>query len=205
MNLISIFTISFIIALSGALAPGPFLATVIYESAQKGARTGFLMILGHAVLEVVMIGMIILGFHRFMENPLALKTISLLGAAILFWFAIQMMSSLKRLTLDFKKDYKNTGNLILKGITTSLANPYWSIWWLTIGLGLLMTAKNAGFLGILIFFIGHILADLSWYSLVSFIISKGRNFLSLHVYKGIIFTCAVTLVGFSIWFLISSF
>ena len=40
----------------------------------------------------------------------------------------------------------------------SAANPYWLIWWLTIGRGYDMFSMKYGWLGVALFFIGHILA-----------------------------------------------
>ncbi len=71
---------------------------------------------------------------------------------------------------------------IISGAMVSLANPYWIIWWATIGMGYLMSAIKSGIAGVGAFFIGHILADLAWYSLVSFGISKGKkNYEGLHL------------------------
>ena len=64
MSYFSIFLISFTVALSGALMPGPLLAAVIYESTRHGFKTGPLFVLGHAMLEVLMVTFIILGFSR---------------------------------------------------------------------------------------------------------------------------------------------
>jgi threonine/homoserine/homoserine lactone efflux protein len=200
MNYASIFLVSFTIALSGALMPGPLLATVIYESTKQGAKTGPLMILGHGLLEMLMLVLLIFGFTRYIHNPLALKIIAILGAFLLCFFGIKMLLSVPKLSLDFGPDYKYSSNLVLTGITMSLANPYWTIWWLTIGLGLFLGAERLGYVAVGVFFVGHILADLSWYSVVSLTISKGKKFISLKVYKGIIFVCAVILIVFGIYF-----
>jgi threonine/homoserine/homoserine lactone efflux protein len=200
MDLFSIFATSFVIALSGALAPGPVLASVIYESTRHGFKTGPLMMLGHALLEMVMVAFIIFGFSRFIHNAVVLKTISYAGALILCYFGIKMLLSVKKLTLDFKAEQKSSTNLVLLGITMSISNPYWAIWWLTIGFGLLLAANKAGFTAVAVFFLGHILADIGWYSAVSLSVSKGRKFLSATVYKVIISICALTLIGFGIMF-----
>ncbi len=205
MSYISIFIISFTIALSGALAPGPLLAVVIYEGAKRGFKSGPLIILGHSLLEIIMIAIIIFGLSSFINNPIILKIIFFVGAFILFAFGTKMLASVKHISLNIKDSYKKSSNLVLTGITMSLANPYWTIWWLTIGLGLLLLAKKQGFIAIAIFFIGHILADFLWYSIVSFTISKGRKFISEKIYKSVVFICGLTLIGFGIYFAISSF
>ena len=205
MNLFSIFAISFTIALTGALAPGPLMAFCISESTKHGFKSGPLLILGHAILEIIMVALLVLGFANFIDNPFILKIIGIAGSVILIYFGLNMIFSIPKLSLDFKDDGSKPSNLVLKGITMSLVNPYWAIWWLSIGLSLVLSAKKAGFMALGFFFAGHILADLSWYSIISLTFSKGKNLFTLKAYKRIIFICAITLLGFGVYFGINSF
>ncbi len=202
MSYISLFIISFTIALSGALMPGPLLAAVIYESTRHGAKTGPLFILGHAVLEMLMIAVILFGFSHFLSNPLILRIISILGGIILFFFGVKMILSLPQLTLLPAGTPTKPANLVWLGLTMSLANPYWTIWWLTIGLGLVLASHKQGFMAIVVFFSGHIIADLGWYSLVSLMIHKGRRFISDRIYRAMVLGCALLLIGFACWFIL---
>jgi threonine/homoserine/homoserine lactone efflux protein len=205
MEYISIFFISFTIALSGALMPGPLLAKVVAESSAQGAKTGPLIILGHAFLEIIMIIIILTGLERFLRIPVVLKVISIVGAVILLYLGLSMLWSLPKLKLNLAAARnKNSSNLVFLGVTMSLANPYWTIWWLTIGIGLLFSALKLGVAGIAVFFGGHILADLGWYAFISLMVSKGRRFLSDRVYRWLIGICAVLILGFALYFGISS-
>lgn len=204
MNYISLFTISFVVALSGALMPGPLLAAVIYESTRHGSKTGPLFTLGHAVLEILMIAVILCGFSYFLSNPLTLGLIAIVGSIILFYFGLSMIISLPRLTLPKTQLPTKPANLIWLGITMSLTNPYWTIWWLTIGLGLVLAAHKQGLMAIIVFFTGHISADLLWYSLVSLMIHKGKRFISDRIYQGMVLGCALVLIGFACWFIHST-
>lgn len=94
---------------------------------------------------------------------------------------------------------------MISGILMSVANPYWIIWWATIGLGYILYSWKFGFWGIAFFFTGHILADLSWYSLVSAAVAGGRNFLTDRLYRGLIAVCAVFLVVFAGYFVYAGF
>ncbi len=201
MSIPTIFFVSFVIALSGALAPGPLLATVIYESARRGFHSAPLMMLGHAVLEAVMVAVLVFGFARIINNPLLLKIISLSGALILCYFGMRMLLTLPKASLELKSvTHRHATSLPLLGLTMSLANPYWTIWWMTTGLGMLLVAQKAGITGIAAFFLGHILADTCWYCVVSFAISRGKHLLSRKTYQWIIFFCAATLLSFGVWF-----
>ena len=90
---------------------------------------------------------------------------------------------------------------VASGIVVSLANPYWTIWWATIGLGYLVIGLRFGLVGVAVFFAGHILADLAWYTLVSVGIASGRGILPDRVYRGMLALCGVVLIGFGAWFL----
>ena len=83
----------------------------------------------------------------------------------------------------------------------SLANPYWTIWWATIGIGYILHAKQYGLWGIVFFFTGHILADFAWYAVVSAAVGKGRTFFTDRIYRGIIGTCAAVLIIFACLFI----
>ncbi|MDD5614469.1 MAG: LysE family transporter [Candidatus Omnitrophica bacterium] len=203
MNYLSIFTVSFIIALSGALAPGPLLATVIAKSVKHGFKAGPLVILGHAMLEIMLVLILVTGFSRLLTQPLLTKTVSLLGSSILLLFGIKMAVSAKNANLNIATQDQKCSGLTVLGITMSIANPYWAVWWLTIGLGLILSAQKYGLFAVAVFFLGHILADLTWYSAVSFAVSKGRRFLSEKTYKSIMLFCGIALIAFGIYFAFS--
>ena len=75
--------------------------------------------------------------------------------------AIGMFRSLSSLSLSLDADAEQGGHLILRGALMSVANPYWTIWWATIGLGYILHCMRFGAWGIFFFFVGHILADLA--------------------------------------------
>jgi len=199
-----LFILSFVIAFSGALTPGPLLTAVIYESAKQGFKSGPLIILGHALTEIIMLILIVMGLTRFINNQFAIKTISITGSLILIYFGINMLINTGTINLEPETASKSPTNLALTGIMMSIANPYWTIWWLTIGLGLILGAQKLGILGIMVFFMGHISADLGWYSAISWAISKKRKMISVKVYKGIISLCACALICFGVYFGITS-
>jgi threonine/homoserine/homoserine lactone efflux protein len=203
LSLIAIFTSSFLIALSGALMPGPLLTVTVSESPQRGAITGPLVILGHGILELALILALLSGMAPFFKRDEVFVTIALAGGIILFWMAISMFRSLPALRLDFAEEKQKTKNLIMAGIIMSLANPYWTIWWATIGLGYIMHSVKFGIAGVVAFFVGHILADLAWYALISFSVAQGRSFFTDTVYRRLIGGCAFFLILFAGYFFYS--
>ncbi|HBH29381.1 MAG TPA: lysine transporter LysE [Desulfofustis sp.] len=202
-TLAAIFTSSFVIALSGALMPGPVLTITITESTRRGPWAGPLMMLGHGILELFLIGLLLAGLAPFLSRGGVFVAVSIVGGAILLGMGIMMLKNLPSLTLHNTGEQRGSSNLVLTGIVMSVANPYWLIWWATIGLGYIMYAMQFGIAGVIAFFVGHIFADLAWYSLVSYGVAKGTHFMSDRMYRGLIGFCGGFLVLFSVYFFYS--
>lgn len=194
-----IFTTSFVIAFSGAMMPGPFMTTTIGESALSGPWVGPKMIVGHAVLEMVLLAAIFFGLAPMFQKDLFFILIALIGGGIMIWMAQSMFRSLPTLEINTTANNKKSTNLYLAGILMSLANPYWIIWWATIGLGYVLHSQKLGFAGIVFFFVGHILGDLVWYSAISVAVGKGRKFFGKKTYRILVGACAAFLSFFAIW------
>ncbi len=198
--LFSIFGTSFLIALSGALMPGPVLTVTISESSKRGFWAGPLIIVGHGILELALVALLLLGLGPYLSKDIVFGVIGVLGAVILIWMAVGMFRSIPSLTLNLDQGSASSTHPVWSGILMSLANPYWIIWWATIGLGYIVYSMKYGAAGVAAFFAGHISADLVWYSAISLAVSKGRGFIKDKVYKGIVAGCACALVVFGFWF-----
>lgn len=206
MNYIYIFSLAFTIALTGALVPGPLLMLVIAKSLKYGKKTGPIVIGGHAFLELIMVSVLVFGLGKVIKNPVVIKSISIAGALILIYSGTEILKTLPKISFNISvNSYGSSATLFFNGITMSIANPYWTVWWLTVGFGLLLTARESGIKGILFFFAGHILADLLWYTFVSYSIDKGKRFISEKTYREILGICAVVIIIFGLYFGISPF
>jgi len=199
LELLTIFSTSFIVAFSGAMIPGPFMTTTISESARRGPWVGPKMIAGHALLELALLFALFFGLAPLFTNKIFFVIISLAGGAIMIWMAQGMFRALRTLEIVTTAKSGKPVNLFVAGIAMSLANPYWIIWWATVGLGYLVVAQKLGFTGIVFFFSGHILGDLVWYSAISFAVGKSRQFFSNKVYRVLVGVCATFLAVFAFW------
>lgn len=199
-SLTTIFVSSFVIALSGALMPGPLLTATISESSRRGFVAGPLMIAGHAVLELGLVVLLLLGLAPFFQLPVVFIASALAGAVILLWMACGMLRSLPSLRLSFEGDSRRRNHPVLSGVLMSVSNPYWLIWWATIGVGYILYSVQFGLWGVVFFFAGHILADLAWYSFISGAVAGGRHFLTDRLYRGLIGFCGFFLIGFAGYF-----
>jgi len=185
--------------------PGPLLTATISESSQRGFIAGPLMIAGHAILELVLVTAVLIGMAPFFQLPAVFIATAVIGSAILFRMSWEMFRSLPSLHLSWESDSVNRNHPVISGILTSLCNPYWIIWWTTIGMGYIIYSRQFGIWGIVFFFTGHIIADLCWYSFISAAVSGGRRFLTDRLYRCLIAVCAAFLVIFAGYFAYSGF
>lgn len=206
--MVEVFFKSLLIGYSGALMPGSLLTYTLDKSIKTGAKAGFLISIGHALLELVLVILIFLGVGKYLGTSTAQLIIGILGGIVLVFFGVSMVKDiyLGRVNIDFKKQSDGKyGNIVIGGAIISASNPYFIIWWAAVGLGLMMNAYNSlGLIGVILFYFGHILADFSWYMFISIIISKTRSFINLKVYKIIIVFLGICLIGFGLNFLVSS-
>jgi threonine/homoserine/homoserine lactone efflux protein len=95
--------------------------------------------------------------------------------------------------------------LLVTGAVLSVANPLWILWWATVGTTWVLWSLSlaAGAIGVVVFYLGHILSDLGWYSMVSLVVSRGKRLMSLRVYRGLLLACGVALIGMGIYFIIT--
>jgi threonine/homoserine/homoserine lactone efflux protein len=206
-EIVVIFFSSLVIAYSGALMPGPMLAVVVAETPRQGAKAGPLVVLGHSVLELVLLAALVIGLGPLLEREGVRAALSLAGGVMLAATGIVMVVAVVHGTVRLEWDAEAAagGRLrtIIGGIVSSLANPYWTIWWATIGLGLLTKAYAIGFAGLAAFYVGHILGDLTWYSAVSGAIAAGRRWMTQKGYRAMIAVAAAFLLLLAVWFVVS--
>lgn len=198
----TIFLGSFVVALSGAMMPGPMFSVTVREAARDGFWVGPLLVLGHGLLELSLVVGLVLGLGPVLTRPPLLAAVGLVGGLVLLWMAWGMLRGLPKLSLSFEAAAEpRGGNRVLAGIALSLSSPYWLLWWATVGVSYLTLTSGRGWLGASVFFAGHISADLAWYSFVSGAVHLGRRFLSDRLYRALVGACALLLVGFGAAFL----
>ncbi|MBC7325092.1 MAG: LysE family transporter, partial [Moorella sp. (in: Bacteria)] len=173
---------------------------------RRGAGAGPLLVLGHGILELLMLALLLLGLGRFLAFPAVGRLVAVAGGGVLIWLGTDMIRGVlrgqARLRLQGDKEKDNLPLLpsrpvlqtIAAGGLVSLANPYWLLWWATIGAAFVARATGLGAAGVAFFFSGHILSDLGWYSLVTAGVAAGRRFISQRAYRYLIIGCGLFLL-----------
>jgi len=188
-----------VISISGVMTPGPMFAVTVaksYRSPWAGAKIS----LGHAVVEVPLILLIYFGFATFFENTAVQIVLSLLGGGMIIWMGVGMFRT-RREVVESGKDLKY--GAVTAGIIMSATNPFFLLWWATVGSLLVMKFKAFGTAGLPVFIFTHWVCDLIWLSLVSAVIYKTRSFWGKKFQEWIFILCSVLLVGFGGWFIFS--
>ncbi len=202
-----VFLSALVIAFSGAMMPGPLLTYTIKQALHTGIFAGFIVIVGHAALELLLIALIFLGFDAILQSNLAQIAIGLIGGALLIYMGFDMIigSAKNKISIQLDENKSNTGNILVSGFLLSAANPYFILWWAIIGLGFLLQAyKSFGVAGVLLFYSGHVLADFIWYGFISIAVGTTRKFMPLGLYRTIIASLGVMLIYFGCSFVYGS-
>ncbi len=184
--MLAVYITALTIGFSGAMMPGSLLTYTLKQSLATGKRAGFIIVAGHALLELLLLILIFLGFDTILRSDYAQIAIGLVGGALLLFMGFDMIRGAIKNTLHVKTDgvSSKSANLLLSGAVLSASNPYFLIWWAIIGLGLLTEAYKAfGIAGVCVFYIGHISADFIWYGCISVLVGTTRKFIPEKPYR----------------------
>ena len=193
-----------IVSASGVMAPGPLFAANLVYGLKQGTKSGIKMAVGHTIVEFPLVILLGIGVFSLESFPEFRTIISIFGAITLFVFAAIQIKSLFRKNESIHFNSKQ-GPLIT-GILLSALNPFFIIWWLTIGFKLISDAMMIwAFAGILIVFVLHIWMDFAWLGVVSFLASKSKKIISNNIYKILMGGLSIMLIYFGITFLIETF
>ena len=148
--MIEIFVLSFLVALTGALSPGPLLTFTIYKSLKqkRGYIASIYILLGHATIELALIIALLAGASFFFQNIVFLTFVGVIGGILLVIYGIVTIKGV--LKMDFETDFTLKENMIkgykgnsyVGGILVSLSNPFWVFWWAATGFSLMFVRFN---------------------------------------------------------------
>ena len=201
-----LFVTSFLVGLSGAATPGPVLMVNITEVARRGFWAGPAVALGHSLLELATVVLLVLGLSPVLQTGVIPGLVGLLGGLFLLWLGQKTLRGAPGLSLAAEvAGVKGTGHggPVIAGAAASLSNPYWLVWWATIGASFTVTALTFGSLGLVAFYLGHISSDFAWYSFVAAIVATGRRLMTDPVYRGLLVACSLFLLALGVLFMLS--
>jgi threonine/homoserine/homoserine lactone efflux protein len=191
---ISLFFLSMFVGFSGAVVPGPLFAYAVGQALTFGWMAGLWLSLGHVLAEVLLVLGLRAGLGDFLQRPKTIRVIGLLGGLVLLYFAWSMLTMPTMAVTATRGVAISSGlfGLIWKGMLLTLVNPYFYLWWATIGLGMITTqAAKHGPRTWEVFLCGHGLSDVLWYGAISILLAVSGSFLRPSVHHAIIMTAGI--------------
>jgi threonine/homoserine/homoserine lactone efflux protein len=221
-----------VLSTSGVLSPGPlFLANLVYGSNQ-GYYAGIKIANGHMTVELLLIILLsssLFGFSFFTAGPAALRIVGMIGGIAIIVFAMaQILNIIKKAgytadvmnknniqDIGYKSTYfflldkigrkLNLGPLMVGMIFTAM-NPFFVIWWLTVGIKLISdTIYLFGIVeGVFLLFLFHIWMDYAWLALTAYLISKGWSIVKMRSYHLFMVCINIVLISYGFYFLVTN-
>ena len=186
------------ISLSGVMAPGPVTASAI-AMGSRNKYAGVLIGLGHCIIELPLVVLLLLGFGAFFKSEKAQMIIGLGGGVFLLFMAVQMFREIKKVG---KQQEKVIGSdPVLAGIILSGGNPYFPLWWLAVGLNLVIRASQLGVYAIVLFALIHWLCDCVWLQILSWASYKGTSIFGIRGQRVVLGICGAAIAAFGCYFL----
>jgi threonine/homoserine/homoserine lactone efflux protein len=184
------------VGFSGAIVPGPMLTVSMTEAIKKGYRAGTSVVFGHVIAENGMIVLLALGLSQIIGLKAPFIAICIIGGAFLVFMGVNLIKSGQR-NASIKiteEEPKFVHGPIYGGLITSVSNPYFFMWWFTVGATFVFEGlRLAGLVGLAAFLIGHWASDFSWYGFVSFCTDRGTAVAGDKAYRFILIGCGVFL------------
>jgi len=186
------------ISLSGVLAPGPITAATLAAGTRR-RHAGGLIAVGHGIVELPLMVLIMAGMGVLFERQGVRIGIGLLGGAFLVFMGVRMLTSSSK-TLDPAAG-PGGRSPVWTGVVLSAGNPYFLLWWATVGLALATQAMYLGVLAFALFAAVHWLCDLIWLEALSLAAHRGARRIGERRQRIVLIVCAAVLLGFGAKFI----
>lgn len=185
-----------IISMSGVLMPGPITAFTVAQGSRK-PLTGALVAIGHGVVEFPLITLIYFGVGILFQETAVKVVIGILGGGVLLWMAIEMLKNYRRANI---MGQERDLNPFVAGMLLTAVNPYFLVWWATVGASLILHSMEFGMTGLVLMTIIHWSCDLVWFQLLSWISFQGGRFFGKKLQMGIFIVCGLAMLYFGLYF-----
>ena len=198
-NLWVFFGITILISFSGVMMPGPVFAAAVAKG-YEDERAGIKIALGHGLIEFPLMAFIVLSMGYAFTNELVRMAIGLVGGVLLVFLGASMIKA-RRMAVEEGGKVFPYGPLTAGAVTTSV-NPYFFLWWATVGAILVMTAQEFGAMVVVVFAGVHWTCDLAWYWFTSFAVFRTRHLWTPLVHEVVFGVCGVLMVAFGVYFVV---
>lgn len=206
MDLLNFAATVIIITTSGALAPGPLFFVTISQGIKSGTKSGIIFSIAHTIVEFSLVMLLAFGLLSISNEPFVRIIVGVAGGAVLIFFGIfQIRSSLLFNPRPEDYEVKDTKRLLVTGLVLTGLNPYFIIWWLTIGANLIFVSLEiAGMFGVLFMYVCHVWVDYVWLTLLAKLAKRSNRVLNQKWYRILMIIFGIILIYFGFTFFVNS-
>lgn len=198
-NIWLFFASAIFISLTGVMTPGPLFAAAVAKG-YKDDRAGIKIALGHGLVEFPLMALIVISLDYIFENDIVKLGIGVVGGILLLVLGGSMIRS-RKMAADSEHEYIPYDS-VTAGAITSLTNPYFLLWWATVGAVLILNAEYFGPIIVVVFAVVHWSCDLAWYTFTSMVVFRTKHLWTPLVHELVFGICGVIMVAFGIYFLV---
>jgi len=195
-----------VVTASGALAPGPLFFVNIAHGTKSGAKGGVAFSIGHSIIEFSLVMLLARGLLAVVEEPAVKSIIGVIGGTFLLVFGVLQIHQFLISKSDvFGGKSISSRNPLLLGLFFTGLNPYFIIWWLTVGLKLISDSIIfASWAGVLLMYVAHVWMDYVWLTATAYLAKRGTSLVGSRGYRIVMAVFGGILVYFGLHFLLSS-
>jgi threonine/homoserine/homoserine lactone efflux protein len=197
-----------VVTASGALAPGPLFFGLLMHGSKEGARAGFSCAIGHMLVELPLVLALSVGLLAAASRPTVKSVIGLVGGVGLICFgALQIYDTIKNKPElgDAPKVGSIPASSLILGLALTALNPYFILWWLTIGSVLIVQALAfAAITGVLIMYLAHVWMDYAYLTTIAHLGKKGSKIIGSGYYKLVLIAFGLILIYYGSTFILNT-
>jgi threonine/homoserine/homoserine lactone efflux protein len=94
--------------------------------------------------------------------------------------------------------------LIRTGLVITVSNPYWLLWWATVGAAYYVAFSRFGIVALVVMFLaGHLALDLAWTTFLALAVGAGRGRVPVRALQVVLGVCGVFVMAMSAYFIYS--
>jgi threonine/homoserine/homoserine lactone efflux protein len=187
------------ISLSGVMAPGPA-TTAAIGAGTRNRHAGALIAVGHGIVEFPLMGLIVVGLGDFFTRSSVQIAVGLAGGLFLIIMGMQLLMPDRDTAADGDPAVAGRGPIKV-GVLVTAGNPYFLIWWATVGLALTTQARQFGMLAFALFAVIHWLCDLFWLEILTIASFAGAKLMAGRFQQIVMAVCGSALALLSVKFL----
>ncbi|MBI2183618.1 MAG: LysE family transporter [Thaumarchaeota archaeon] len=208
MGILDFIIFTIFISASGALSPGPLFFGAVLNGAKAGAKGGLMISMGHMIIELPLVLILAAGLTSLTTLPIVKLVTGLAGGASLIIFgALQTYGVIKIRSreVDHKDAVISSRKLVAIGMILTGLNPFFMIWWLTVGIKLVVDAVAfAALAGIFLMYSAHVWMDYAFLGFVAHASKKGANLVGSTGYRLFTAVLGVVFVAYGAYFISSA-